>query len=421
MRKLFLFLLCTFLFGACSTGQADKDRPRESGNSIPEHLQDIEHLTVLPTDAEPRYEIILVEENRYGDKYDDVVFLGFINDFAVDDRGRVYLSDMSNARIHVYHPDGRYMQSIGREGRGPGEFLTVRGGLDIGLNDEYLFAYDDTNFRITRFSLEDYELVDIVNLDPGKWSQFEGLDGRRPFRLHIRKDNNYLVKFRVFNYTRQDLMQKTRIEAEGTAQYYIFNTDFKPVSGKIYEHAVPPALFIARGGQRRIYTFPFDNAVLTAFSASGRIYEASSDEFLIRYYEPDGEYSRAVYHSREGAPLTEDDLDTIEEQNPFTGEGFNEIDLPKRWPVVNQVSVDDKSRLWISVISADREFTDWWVLDTGGELLGRFQWPRKLLDRPGTNADHYIIKNGALYHLTREGIRLDTQTVKKYRVEMSPV
>lgn len=50
---------------------------------------------------------------------------------AVDDAGRIYVTDAKPAIIKVFAPDGRFLHTIGREGEGPGEFkvayLAVQG------------------------------------------------------------------------------------------------------------------------------------------------------------------------------------------------------------------------------------------------------------------------------------------------------
>jgi len=41
---------------------------------------------------------------------------------SVDDQGNLYVTDMGNVRIQKYDKTGKYVQSIGRKGQGPGEF-----------------------------------------------------------------------------------------------------------------------------------------------------------------------------------------------------------------------------------------------------------------------------------------------------------
>lgn len=53
-------------------------------------------------------------------------------DLALGDDGTLYVVEREPATVHVYDSSGRYLRSIGRSGRGPGEFrvgfIAVRGG-----------------------------------------------------------------------------------------------------------------------------------------------------------------------------------------------------------------------------------------------------------------------------------------------------
>lgn len=53
--------------------------------------------------------------------------IGEISGLAIDDVGRVYVSDMKEPRILVFGPDGKRLATIGRKGSGPGEFRAPTG------------------------------------------------------------------------------------------------------------------------------------------------------------------------------------------------------------------------------------------------------------------------------------------------------
>ena len=53
--------------------------------------------------------------------------LGEISGLALDDSGRVYVADFQDPRVVVFAPDGRHLATIGRKGRGPGEFTAPTG------------------------------------------------------------------------------------------------------------------------------------------------------------------------------------------------------------------------------------------------------------------------------------------------------
>jgi hypothetical protein len=53
--------------------------------------------------------------------------IGEVSGLALDDAGRVYVSDFQDPRVLVFAPDGRHLATIGRKGRGPGEFEAPTG------------------------------------------------------------------------------------------------------------------------------------------------------------------------------------------------------------------------------------------------------------------------------------------------------
>lgn len=73
--------------------------------------------------------------------------LGKLSGIAMDSAGVVYVSDFADARVWVFGPDGRSLPSVGRKGRGPGEFSSPT-GLAIGP-DGKLYVRD--NVLVSRF------------------------------------------------------------------------------------------------------------------------------------------------------------------------------------------------------------------------------------------------------------------------------
>ena len=73
--------------------------------------------------------IELEEQWRLGGEDDEEIF-GVITDVVVDGEGNYYLLDSQLNEIKVYSADGEYLQTIGREGEGPGEF---RGAFNMFL------------------------------------------------------------------------------------------------------------------------------------------------------------------------------------------------------------------------------------------------------------------------------------------------
>ena len=85
--------------------------------------------------------------------------------------------------------------------------------------------------------------------------------------------------------------------------------------------------------------------------------------------------------------------------------------LPRTWPVLTFMKIDDQDRLWVATVVKNMNVYQWWVLNTNGKLIARFNWPRSKPIK--------VIKNGNIY--TRE---TDTTTgmskIVRYRIEMTP-
>lgn len=70
---------------------------------------------------------------RRGGPDDDFLF-GNIVDIETGSAGTVYVLDKQNAGIHVFSNSGEHLRTIGREGEGPGEFLSAA-GMFLGPGD----------------------------------------------------------------------------------------------------------------------------------------------------------------------------------------------------------------------------------------------------------------------------------------------
>ena len=105
----------------------------------------------------------------------ELVF-ALVDHIAEDESGNVYIADSGLKTVHVVSPTGEYLRSIGREGEGPGEFLSVS---RVFLTDDGMIgAVDMYAGRIARFtkdgdpvdrwqpSLDDYSQMWIVGAFP---------------------------------------------------------------------------------------------------------------------------------------------------------------------------------------------------------------------------------------------------------------
>jgi len=97
-------------------------------------------------------------------------FLGYPYYIRTDNRQNIYIAEGEQKTIMVFGPQGNYLRSIGRSGKGPGEFPS---GPIFHLNNENnIVAYDIVSQRVTWFSKKGNILSEYAPSRPDMvWSE----------------------------------------------------------------------------------------------------------------------------------------------------------------------------------------------------------------------------------------------------------
>lgn len=372
------------LFTACSG---------ETKMELPEHIAGIENLTVYELPENPPLDIDFIPEMSFGDS-DDII-IGRIAGVAADENGQVYIADGDQNTIHVFDPDGSYRQSLGKEGKGPGEFGSL---ALLQLSDDFLHAMDFSQRRVNVFSPETLEFSHTFNL-LNEDRQVEELDGTYPGSFIPLDKNRYLVSF-------SHPFRSGDLEDERSVLHYILDSDGKVVSDRILKTKMGEFLTERSGDSFMVWGSPFGGNSLLELSENGDIFTAWTRDFLIHLHNTDGEKKGAYYYPFQNAPLDRDEAINLNDSEVYQRMARNS-EIPDTWPALNSMKSDDQNRLWISTIVEDQDLYQWWVLDQNGEPLTTFTWPR--------SQKIENIKNGYLY--ARETDDMGLAQVVRYRVE----
>ena len=154
-RTLILALFSMFIaITACSSRDEDSSH---SFRSYQENGVTIAETTGGPKYIDPLFEyemIITLDQNP--EIEESQLYQPFR--FLMDEEGRYYIQDFGNNRIAVFDEAGKYHHSIGRQGQGPGEFLSTS---LISVSEGYVTVLD---YRQQRTSIFKYDGTFVEHL-----------------------------------------------------------------------------------------------------------------------------------------------------------------------------------------------------------------------------------------------------------------
>lgn len=378
------FFVFTIFFNSCS------EKPQAE---IPGSLAVLENLAIYSIENEPNSTIELIEETTYGDIGD--VVIGSVVGVLTDSNGRVFIGDYNANKIHVYHSDGSYLSSIGREGDGPGEFRRIS---QIRIGSELIHVFDWNQRKIDAFSLETLRLVHTTLLDFEDESNAD-ISGWMVNSFYLLNDGNYIVQFYIPS-------RPDNIDEEKTHRLYKISTDGRILSDIILELPVGESLVDIE--RPFIMEAPYSRKALVTISGEN-LYKLWTEYLAIKKFGINGEYKSAFYYPVEKSPLDRSQILELFDHEMIR-QVIQNTTLPDSWPTAHDFLIDDDNRFWISRIIDDRKLYEWWILEPNGELINRFVWPR--------NRSIRQIKNGYLYSLNTED-ETGEQEIVKYHIKFS--
>ncbi len=339
----------------------------KDSTSVPHHLSELENL-VIYSETNGAKDITLIQDKIYGDS--DDVFINHVGRLAVDIYGRVYISDWGEGTsgVYVFDSDGSFITQVGREGKGPGEYTTVS---NIQSDSKYIYLLDAGQFKIEVFSLESFNHIRTIMIQMDKIKE-NAL--RLGFDFFLLEDGSFLMTFmsRQIGGGSEKKILFHRMDSNGVLSA---ESLFQQKMFQFYQSSDPP------GPQTPLpFTMPFTRSALATVDNDGTIYSAWSEEFLVKIYNPKGEYEKALYLPFQNSSLTEG------EATDLAGSSEKQKVLRKSnvldsWPALHFMTLDDYGRIWISTITDDQENYEWWVLDKDGRVYGTFSLSGKKSER----------------------------------------
>lgn len=350
-------------------------------------LDTLRNISKVDLSAEPVHSVQFTDPVVFNDS--DMI-IGRISSVTVDSNGHVYIADSDQLTIHRFRDDGFFIESIGRDGEGPGEFRSL---TKLRYRDGKVYALDRNQNRITAFSTD--SLRDIETISLSSESQSAGSNLRSmPEEFFVLPGNRFLLSFSLV--------------AGDSEQLYFHPVDiFDPNSGYEGENEIKIPVrqsVIFRNAGAMGFIYPVYGRKSTLYvSRGGSIYSNWSENLLFKSYNDHGEYSDAWYDQTEKKPLRRRQL--RERYSDFYMDILSEEPLPDTWPAIRGFLLDDKNRFWIALMTDDVEMSEWIIVSEQEGLLGTFA----------------LSANDTIHHIKGNAIYLNVvdsdgfETVKKIR------
>jgi len=313
-------------------------------------------VVVMKNPAKPIYkrEIVTFEDELIiGTKEKDSEgSFSDISCFTVDDEGNIYLVDGRRLVIIIYSEDGKYIQTIGRRGQGPGEF-----------------SFPPSNIHFT----PENEIMVVTN----------SILFYKPKGQFLRELKHPVVI----------LSLGTLIDAH--KNFYILKSEFDNKQ-KLYKLAPPykdPDIIAVREEMGRFIPFPMIRYTIVK---EDLLIWGISSEYKIYITDDKGKTIKIIEKEHKPIEVTADwkarYLDALPKEFPKEGQKFS-----RYFPAFDYFFADDEGRLFVKTFEkttgTDKYFFD--IFDREGRYLTRTAL--KVGREISLKQDSFIIKNNKLY------------------------
>lgn len=394
MKSLLLGMVCLMLLSCLP--EADTNIVQFRGET-PEHIQEVENLTVYPNNPVPRCSIDLISRQTFGES--GVQGRSNINYSLVSSDGRVLIwsAGISNHSIHIYNSDGTYHKQLGQPGRGPGEFVRIS---DVQINSGSIFVQDIVNNRINVYSSDDYSFEKTILIHDWSVLKHKSVRDMNFSTFHVRDDGNFLVSFVGYpeKGNIRPIMKILLVDRNGDV------LQSEPLE--------LPHSYRLENRNRVGFTphLTFLGSTTFTLSGKGEIFTAWTTDFLIKKYDKSGRYQSAFYYPVKGPSF---DLDSfggwfgLSRHDIRNSLVENNVEVPESYPALYTLKVDDENRIWVAVTVEFLGVYEWWVLSEKGELIAKFL---RRHDQPV-----FDIREGHLYTVETNPVT-GIQHVEKYQI-----
>jgi len=371
----------------------------------PVNIQNSEEVKIISNPKTPspkdgiKIRIVFEEELSIGvEEGDENYMFGGRVYFNTDEKGNIYINDWDQKRIQKFNPQGQYLLTIGRKGRGPGEFVNAwNPRFD---KDGNLYVFDLSNRRISFFTTEG-EYLTQISFPQGMSIHYINSSG-----IYFSAQSRILSDSDIFSYT---------------YTYGLFNKDLNQVA-EIYRQTTERKRDTRSRAHYLANTFSdiaYAPELTFLMSKNEFIYLGYPEKYEIKIFSPEGKLVKIIQREYDpikvGKKHKEKFIDYLEDEY-YIGMPVEEslkkevaglIEYPKYLPAYQTFTLMENGWLFVVVDSGDEEAKLIDLFDHDGKYIAQFT--------TSVSTDRIIFKNGKAYALDTVN---DFRYVKRYNYEI---
>lgn len=394
--------------GAFLISCTSKNQPSSiDSEHIPAHIQALDNVSVLSSEEFPT-NTISIQRDKVFSSTDDIYFWG-VGSMAVDEQGRLFIETagkMGQSGILVFNKDGSYEATLGRYGRGPGEFEMIQ---DLQIWNNRLYVLE--KFDVHIFNLDDLSHLETFVIDMNSIANESSFRKKKPGQqLYVLNKDSILLEFETPLPLKVQVDQDSLYYAHINSQGHITSEPFWKVRAFIFfNRSDGPNVSVPLP-----FVLPFTRSSHVAITEDNHLYSNWNEEILIKQFDPKGQYQRSLYIPFNNVPLTQEEAYDIAHYEKRI-EALKEEAIPQSWPAVHRIHTDTKNRLWISTITKSDSLFTWYVVDDDFKPLATFKLKGEKRNRTAWHPKGLIIKDDYLYQVQPTSVR-ESAKIIRYKI-----
>lgn len=257
-----------------------------------------------------------------------------ISSIKTDNYGNIFVHDFSQPYLYMFDQEGNFLEKIGNEGRGPGEFEQVSSFL---VNQDNLLVIDSRSLKLERFEYRDGSYIHVKTIPLGSDELAGKILGKTDEGILI------LKRFTLISGSKENPTEQLAVFIDEKGEI---------LRDSIVSVPIPEQMTLEAGENKLISDKLFGNESLLAFDGHNHIYTLWSDSLSIESYSTEGLRKHVFSHSLQPVNITDAERDSISSKyGPYRSDLRRK--MPDVKPVVNDLLIDDSQRVWVELFTED--------------------------------------------------------------------